>query len=180
MLLVHDDQAETAEWSEDGRPRADDDAALSPADALPLIVAFSVRQRAVLDRNAVAERLSEERRNSRSQGYLGDEHQHRAARSADGVSEAEVHLRLAAARDPMEQRDAERAAVGQRAQSSETPRLLRSQWPHGVRSGGFERPCFEWIAIDALMANADQPLLREPRDGVGAHSTGRQNPRRQA
>ena len=57
MLLVDDDQADVGERREHRRPRADDDVDVAAADALPLIVALAVGEPAVLNRDAIAERL---------------------------------------------------------------------------------------------------------------------------
>ena len=82
MLLVDDDQAEPLERREDRRPRADDDVDVAAADALPLIVALAVGQAAVLDRDAVAERLAEQRGDGRRQRDLRHQHQHASVRAA--------------------------------------------------------------------------------------------------
>ena len=50
------------ERREHRRARADDDVDVAAADALPLVVALAVREAAVLDGDAVAERLAEDAR----------------------------------------------------------------------------------------------------------------------
>jgi len=60
VLFVDDNQADALERGEHRRARADHDVDVGAADALPLIVALAVREAAVLDRHAVAERLTEE------------------------------------------------------------------------------------------------------------------------
>jgi hypothetical protein len=62
VLLVHDDQAEVRRRREHRRPRADDDVDVAAADAVPLVVPLAVRQAAVLDGHALAERDAEQRR----------------------------------------------------------------------------------------------------------------------
>ena len=56
---------------------------VAAADPLPLIVALAVGQAAVLDGDAVAERLAEQRGDRRRQRDLRHEHQHASSRRAD-------------------------------------------------------------------------------------------------
>ena len=79
MLLVHDDQPERLERREDRRARADDDVDVAAPDALPLIVALAVREPAVLNRDAVAERAAERGRDCGRQRDLRHQQQHAAA-----------------------------------------------------------------------------------------------------
>ena len=62
MLLVHDDEPDALERREHRRPRADDDVDVAAADAVPLVVALAVGQAAVLDGDALAERVAEDAR----------------------------------------------------------------------------------------------------------------------
>ena len=68
VLLVDDNQADLFERREDGRPRADDDVDVAAADALPLIVTLAVGEAAVLDGDALAERLAEKQPRRRASG----------------------------------------------------------------------------------------------------------------
>jgi hypothetical protein len=61
VLLVDDDEAEPSERSEHGGPRADDEIHIAAADPMPLIVAFAVRERTVLDSHAFAEGAAKQR-----------------------------------------------------------------------------------------------------------------------
>ena len=76
MLLVDDDDADARQRREHRRSRADDDVHVAAADAVPLIVALAVRERAVLNRDAIAERAAEERGHRRRQRDLRDHQQH--------------------------------------------------------------------------------------------------------
>ena len=55
VFLVDHDESETREGREDGRAGADDDIHLTLADAVPLVVALTRCQPAVLDRDALAD-----------------------------------------------------------------------------------------------------------------------------
>ncbi|MGC4085399.1 MAG: hypothetical protein QM736_25575 [Vicinamibacterales bacterium] len=55
MLFIDDDQADVAQWSEDGGARAHDHVDIAAANALPLIVTLAVREPTVLDGHALAE-----------------------------------------------------------------------------------------------------------------------------
>ena len=60
VLLVDDDQADALERREHGRARAHDDVDVAAADALPLVVALAVGEAAVLDGDAIAERVAKQ------------------------------------------------------------------------------------------------------------------------
>src|SRR5438552_14508407 len=74
VLLVDDDQAETAHRREDRRARADDDARLAARDPLALVATLRVRQPRVQDRDAVAEARADPADRLRRKGDLGHEH----------------------------------------------------------------------------------------------------------
>ena len=61
MLLVDNDDADARQRREHRRSRADDDIHITTTDAVPLIVAFTVRETAVLNSDAIAERAAKER-----------------------------------------------------------------------------------------------------------------------
>ena len=128
VLLVDDDQADAIERREHRRPRADDDVHVAAADALPLIVTLAVGESAVLDRDAVAKGVAEERGDRRRQRDFRDERSaSRRPRGADARQRAQIDLGLAAARDAVQQRDAKLLAVGDRPQPLERRCLLARQ-----------------------------------------------------
>src|SRR5262249_61157908 len=59
VLLVDDDQPEALDRREHGRARADHHVDLAAADSLPLIVSLAVAESAVLDGDALGERVAE-------------------------------------------------------------------------------------------------------------------------
>jgi len=104
VLLVYDDQAQVPDGREDGRPGAHDDLRLAPGDPAPLVVAQRRPDPAVQDGDLLrgkpafqpAHKLGRQR-------DLRDEVQDSAAPAdcfGDGV---DVHLRLSAARDAVQQ-----------------------------------------------------------------------------
>ncbi len=123
--------------------------------------------------NAVAE----QRRDRRRQRDFRHEHQHAAAGARDGGREAQVDLGLAAAGDAVQQRDVERARVGQRRAAASSAaacspvsrrsglgRLRRRRRPLGrIAIDAVCRRLDERIAVDALGAYADVAALRQPR-----------------
>ena len=135
MLLVNHNQSHLLEWREHRRAGADDDIDVAAADALPLVVALAVGKAAVLDGDAVAERVAEDGGHRGGKGDLRHQDQHAASAAADRGREAQVDFRLAAARHAVEEGDAEVAGGGQRAEAIEGRGLLRRQLPgqRGVR-----------------------------------------------
>ena len=129
MLLVDDDQADLLERREHGRARADDDVDVAAADPLPLVVALAVGEAAVLDGDALAERLAEQGGGGRGQGDLRHEHQRAPSGCADRGREPDVDLGLAAAGHAVQQRDAELAGRGQGEEAVEGGGLLAGQLP---------------------------------------------------
>jgi len=113
VLLVDDDQADVVQRREHGRTGADDDVDVTAPDALPLVVALTVGEATVLDRDAFAERVAEEEGRDRGQGDFGNEHQHATVRCARGGREADVDLRLAAAGDAVKEGDLKPARIEQ-------------------------------------------------------------------
>ena len=170
MLFVDDDQADVLERREHRRARADDDVHVAAADALPLIVPLAVREAAVLDGDAVAEALAEERRDDRRERDLRHEHEHAPARVADARREPQVDLGLAAAGDAVQQRHLELPARRRSAQSRvERGVLLARQ--RGARDRR-RRPCAAAVSNGSRSTRSARrlmkPRLREPRHGVGA------------
>jgi hypothetical protein len=112
VLFVHDDQAEAVQRREDGRARANDETDVATPDALPLVVPFAVRQRAVLDGDTISKGTAELRGHRRRQRDLGNQHQHLSARLADAIGEAQINFGLPAARDAVQERHMEGVGVG--------------------------------------------------------------------
>ena len=124
MLFVYDDEAQAIERSEHGRSRPDHNIDFATPDAMPLVVTFAVGQRAVLDRDAVAEGAAEHRRHRRCQRDLRHHQEHPASCRADAIREPQIYLRFAAAGDPVQKRDAEVTPVGERGELLEREALL--------------------------------------------------------
>ena len=75
MLLVDDDEAEAVERGEHRGARADHQIHVAAPDTMPLIVAFAVRERAVLNGDAITERTAKDRGDRRRQRDFRDQHQ---------------------------------------------------------------------------------------------------------
>ena len=166
MFLVHNHQPDPLEWCEDRRPCAHHDVDVAAPDALPLVVPFAVGKAAVLNRHTVAERLTEERRDGRGERNFWHQHQHRPSAASDAGREPNVEFRLSASGDAVHKRHTELARLGKRREPLEPAQLLGGQMPVGFNSrrvGGLGR---ERVALDAFLAQADERLLGEPRDGV--------------
>ena len=119
VLLVDDDQTDCAQRREDSRSRADDDVDVAAPDAVPLIVTLAVGEAAVLDGDALAERLPERHRDRRRQRDLGHEQEDAAALPAHVGGKPQVQLCLSAPGDAVQERGLELAAIGERSQSHE-------------------------------------------------------------
>jgi hypothetical protein len=164
VLFVNDNQSHLLERREHRRPGADDDIDVAAADALPLVVALAIGEAAVLDGDAVAERLAEDDGHRGSEGDLRHQDQHAAAAAADRGREAQVDFRLAAARHTVEEGDSEVAGGVQRAKAVEGRGLLRRQLSgvHGAGIGagiGAGHP--KGIPVDSVVSKADVATLRE-------------------
>jgi hypothetical protein len=140
----------------------DDDVDLAPANPLPLIVALAVGEAAVLNGDACAEGLPEERGDHRRQRNFGHQHQHAAAAATDLRREPQIELGLSAAGDAVQQRDAERPRVRERAQALARGRLFDGEAAIGIHRRGGIRPGGEGIAVHAVLTKADQGVLRQP------------------
>ena len=103
MLLVDDDEAGIVERREDRRACAHDDVDSAAADAVPLVVAFAVRQPAVLHSDAIAKDLAKHGGNRRRQRNFRNQDEHRATGRQRFGRHAEVQLRLAAAGHAVQQ-----------------------------------------------------------------------------
>jgi hypothetical protein len=127
VLFVDDDESNPLQGREHRGSRADHDVHVAAADAVPLIVALAVGEAAVLDSDAVAEGVAEERGDRRRQRDFRHEHQHAAAGVASRRREAEVDFGFAAAGDAVQKGDVERARVGEGAEAVEGGLLLAGQ-----------------------------------------------------
>ncbi len=157
MFLVHDDQAKALQRREHRRTGADDDVDLAAADAVPLIVPLSVRERAVLNRHPAAEHTAKERRDGRRQRNFRHHQQDLPAGAADAIGQAQVDLALAAAGDAVQERRVEGGRVGQRRQRVERRLLLFRQDTRRIRRHRGQRRALEWIAVVGILAQAQQP-----------------------
>ncbi len=166
MLLVDDDQARVHQRREHRRPGPDDDVDVAAPDALPLIVALAVGQRAVLNRHAGAEGRPEQRRHRRRQRDLRDHQQRLPASGADPLGKAEVDFRLAAAGDAVQQGDLEFARFRQAGQRVQGRLLLSGQAAFDVAR--HHHACaFERIALIAFVADGDEAARGQAPNHVG-------------
>ena len=160
MLLVHDDQSEVVDRGEHRRACPDHDVDLSTADAVPLVVTFTIRQAAVLDGDAIAEQRPERPGDSRCQRNLGHEHDDAAPCAGNLLGQAQIELGLAAAGDPVQDSRGERPGLRQSFQPIEGVALFLRQLVHGrasVRGGGVLRG----IALDTAAGERHQTELGE-------------------
>ena len=108
VFLIHNDQAERLDGSEDGRTRADHDAGAALADLVPLIVSLTgaevrVEHGDLRLQRAVAEARLEALHGLRRERDFRHEH-HRAFALRERVGDGlEIHLRLAGAGDAVEE-----------------------------------------------------------------------------
>jgi hypothetical protein len=103
VLLVDHDQPEVVHRREDRRARADRDAGLARAQPPPLVVALALPQRGVQQRDGVAEAGLEAAHGLRCEGDLGHQHDRALPALERRGRGAQVDLRLARARDAVQQ-----------------------------------------------------------------------------
>ena len=127
MLLVHDQEAKTGEWSEHRRTRADNQIHRSLPDPVPLIVTFTVGETAMLDRHTIAEHRADLPDHLWRQCDLGDQYQHAPPRLDRVRRQPQIQLGLSAAGDSMQQCGVELTLVEQNVEIDERRVLLRSQ-----------------------------------------------------
>ena len=127
VLLIDDDEADSIEGREDGRPRANDDVHVTLTNPLPLIMALTRGETAVLNGHVMSERAAECGCGPWRESNLWNQHEHRPPGCAHVLGQSHVHLGLAAARHAVQQRHAERARVGHVRQTSKGCRLLIGQ-----------------------------------------------------
>ena len=83
VFLVDDDEAEALDRRENCGARADDDVDVAATDALPLVVTLAIREAAMLNCHALAERAPEAAGNRRRERDFGNEHEHAASMATD-------------------------------------------------------------------------------------------------
>src|SRR5262245_33707684 len=138
---------------------------------MPLIVTLAVRQRAMLNGDAVAERAAKQRGHGRRQGNFRHHEQHLTAALTYRVREAQVDLGLAAAGYSMKKRNAKAARFPERGELLERRLLLRSERASGIwRLVGHGR-ALERIALLGFRSQRDEPTRREPREDVSRDTT---------
>lgn len=103
LLLVEDDEPDVVSRREERRARADDDARLIAAHAQDGVVALREAQAAVHDDKVVREVRFEGHDDLPRQRDLRHEHDDAAARRPHALRELDVDLRLATARDALQE-----------------------------------------------------------------------------
>ncbi len=179
MFFIDDDQPETSQGREDRRPRAHHHVHFATADAMPLVVALTVRQSAVLDGHAAAEGLSEQPGDRWRQRDLRHEQQHGTTRLQAGARQAQVDLRLAAAGHALQQRHLKRRGAEHRQECVEHLALLVRECEEQRRSvhGGTgasvvaHDPARERVALDGAPLDVREAHPDQPANGVAADAT---------
>ncbi len=126
MFLVDDDEAQVLDGGEDGAAGPDDDVGPALGDVAPLAMPLGVGQRAVQDRH-VREPLAEPADGLRRQGDLGHQDDRLPPGRHHFLDRPQVNLGLAAARNAIEDDDAERVGRQQSLHALEGERLLGRQ-----------------------------------------------------
>ena len=163
VFLVDDDQAEVGQRGEHGGAGAHDDAVVPGAGPPPGVVPLSRGQAAVQDGHEIPEMGAELPHGLRGQGELRDEHDGRPARRQGLFYGFDVHVRLPAAGDAVEQQGLERAfADGAVDRAQRLGLLLRGI--DRVRFGQFGVPVGVPYRLD--LAERHQALfLQSPHHG---------------
>jgi hypothetical protein len=156
VLLVHDDRAEVLERRKDRRPRSDRDSLPTLLEREPFVVPLAVAQRAVEDRDLVAEDGAEPIDRLRSERDLRHEHDRRLSLlQHHAPQELDVHERFSAAGDTVKQEDVARTAGRERRDCS----VLRFR--RLMSRGQLRRAICEWVARHHLVVDGDQPARDE-------------------
>ena len=103
LLLIDHDEAGALERREERGAGADDDVGRAIEDPAPFVEPLARRERAVQQRDTVAEASEEARHDLRGEHDLGDEDDDAFAARERGGCRAQIHLRLPAAGHAMEQ-----------------------------------------------------------------------------
>ena len=166
LLLVHNHQPELLKRREHRAAGADDDLRESLFDALVFIEPLPERERAVKDRDAVAEPLCEQRHELRGERYFGHHHDDAPAVVHDALDQLHEHARLARAGHAVEQADLGlRVAVIRK--KIVTRRLLL------VREHKRRNILVRVTAVDAenlLVKEVDHALLHQRVEHRGTHA----------
>ena len=111
LLFIDDDQAQIFERREHRRTRSHHDAGLAAPHAPPFARALHFRQRAVKHRNARAEPRAAQPSDPQRQRNFRHQNQRRLVARERRFDGAQIHFRLAAAGDAVEQAHFERARI---------------------------------------------------------------------
>jgi hypothetical protein len=103
VLLVHDDEPQPLDGSEDRGPGTNDHSCRPRGDALALVAPLGAAEPRVEDGYAVTEALAKAPDGLRREGDLGNEHDDAATARERCGARLKVHLRLAAPRRPVQQ-----------------------------------------------------------------------------
>ena len=103
MGLVDDDETNVAQRCEHGAARADDHVDLAARRGLPGLEAFPFREGRVEHGDAIAEGGLKARGRLRRERDLGDEDDRASARFENARDRLEIHQRLPAPGDPVQQ-----------------------------------------------------------------------------
>src|SRR6185503_12080957 len=153
---------------------------IATPDAVPLIVALAVGERAVLNGDAVAKCAAKERRHRRSQRNLRDHQQHLPATLLNGSCQAQIDLGLAAAGDAMQKSRAKLASIRQCGQLLEGGVLFGCELARRVWRLTTHDRTFEWVAVFGLGYERDQPACGKATEDVARDTPVAQLARRQA
>ncbi len=159
MLLVHDHEAERRHRRRDGRSRADHDRRAAGGGGAPGLEARAVGERGVQCDHRRRETCAKARDELRRQRDLGHEHERAAARLEHALDEPQVHLRLAAAGNAVQE---ESLKLPERGSDARDRRALvgRQHRPGPAEAGrrrrlgprlGFEPAALREIAHDGLV-----------------------------
>src|SRR5918993_2488416 len=174
VLLVDDDEAGILERREDRRTCAHDDIDCAAADAVPLVVAFAVREPAMLHSDAIAEDVTKHRGHGWRQGNLRNENEHRAPGGPRLGRQPEVQLRLTATGYAVQQCNVEMAGPHVHPQAAKRVHLFGRQVApprgaalgRGPTAGGQRGRRDERVALASLVAHGDETTAFETLHGL--------------
>ena len=165
VLLVHDDQAEVGLRREYGAPGADDEPVLALPHLPPLVEPLAGRQSAVEDGHLAGEPGGEALDRLPGERDLGHEHDGAPPQRQAALDGVQVDLRLAAARDALQQERPRRdGAVFQRASDGERGVSLELCEHDGP--GRQEDVAGQGVAVDRPRLTLYPALLQERLDRV--------------
>ena len=173
VLLVHDDEPQVPHGREDGRAGAHDDADLARGERQPAVEPLPLPEVAVPDNAPVAggDRLQPRPQPGdglRRQGHLGHQHDDAAPGLEGSLDGAQVHLRLAGARDPVQEGDPELPRRERARERGHGRGLLRVEV---VRLGGDKLALRVLVGIGLPLDPGDVFAHESPLD-EGAHRGG--------